>query len=130
MQLHRSVNDRVLGGVCGGLAESLSVETIYIRLAFLVLVLYAGNGLLVYLLLWMILPKMESGDPDERRYRFFRSRTDNMVGGVCGGLSQALNTDVSIIRLIFIGLTIFAGGGIVVYLLLWLITPLEPADGI
>lgn len=122
MQLHRSYRDRVIGGVCGGLAETLSVETIYIRLAFLLFLLYAGNGFLVYLLLWILLPVMDDG---ERQNRLYRSRTNNMVAGVCGGLSQVLNADSSIIRLVFVGLTLFGGGGIVIYLLLWILMPLE-----
>lgn len=129
MQLHRSTRDKVLGGVCGGLAESLSIESVYVRLAFLVFMLYAGNGLLVYLILWIILPKMEAGEAEQRLYKLYRSRTDKMLGGVCGGLSQAVQTDASIIRLIFIGLTLLVGGGIIIYLLLWLTIPPEPNEG-
>ena len=127
MQLHRSERDKVFGGVCGGLAESLSIETIYIRLAFLILTFYAGNGLLVYLILWIVLPKMEAGD-DTRFLRLYRPRRDRMLGGVCSGIAKAVQTDPSIIRLVFIGLTLLVGGGVVVYLLLWLIIPLEPYE--
>ncbi|PKN74052.1 MAG: hypothetical protein CVU50_00310 [Candidatus Cloacimonetes bacterium HGW-Cloacimonetes-3] len=126
MQLHRSERDKVIGGVCGGLAESLSIETVYIRLAFLLFAIYAGNGLLVYLILWIVLPRMEAGDNDVRYHRLYRPRTDRMIGGVCSGIANAVHTDASIVRLIFIAMTVLGGGGIVVYLLLWLVIPLEP----
>jgi len=57
--------------------------------------------------------------------RLFRSRTERMLGGVCGGLADFLNLDPTIVRLIFIAATLIGGPGIVVYLILWLITPLE-----
>ncbi|MDD2229617.1 MAG: PspC domain-containing protein [Candidatus Cloacimonetes bacterium] len=128
MQLHRSAHNKIMGGVCGGLAESLSIEAIYLRLAFIIFLVYAGNGLLVYLILWLVLPKIETGEGEQRQNSLFRSRTNNMIGGVCGGLSEAMKVDVSIIRLVFIGLSLLAGGGVLIYGILWLIIPSEPRD--
>ena len=70
---------------------------------------------------------MEAGD-DTRFLRLYRPRRDRMLGGVCSGIAKAVQTDPSIIRLVFIGLTLLVGGGVVVYLLLWLIIPLEPYE--
>jgi len=58
--------------------------------------------------------------------RLFRSRTDVMLGGVCGGLAKYLDVDPTIIRLVFILLFFIGGGGFWIYLVLWLITPVEP----
>ncbi len=58
--------------------------------------------------------------------RLYRSRRDAMVGGVCGGLAQYMNVDPTIIRLVFVLMAILGGHGILVYLILWLIVPLEP----
>ena len=55
--------------------------------------------------------------------RLTRSRTDRMIAGVCGGLAVYAGTDVNLIRLAFVALTLFGGTGIVLYLLAWLIVP-------
>jgi phage shock protein PspC (stress-responsive transcriptional regulator) len=52
----RSRGDRVLGGVCGGMARSTGVESWVWRLMFAVLFIFAGAGLLAYLLLWIFVP--------------------------------------------------------------------------
>jgi phage shock protein PspC (stress-responsive transcriptional regulator) len=52
----RSRSDRVLGGVCGGMARATGVESWVWRLLFAVLFIFAGAGLLVYLLLWIFVP--------------------------------------------------------------------------
>jgi len=58
--------------------------------------------------------------------RLYRSRDEKMLGGVCGGLAEYLNLDPSIVRLIFV-VMFFAGcSGFLVYLIMWIITPLEP----
>jgi phage shock protein C len=52
----RSRTDRVLGGVCGGMARATGVESWVWRLIFAVLFIFAGAGLLVYVLLWIFVP--------------------------------------------------------------------------
>jgi phage shock protein C len=52
----RSRSDRVLGGVCGGLARATGVEAWVWRLLFAVLFIFAGAGLLAYVLLWIFVP--------------------------------------------------------------------------
>ena len=52
----RSRSDRILGGVCGGLARATGVESWVWRLMFAVLFIFAGAGLLAYLLLWIFVP--------------------------------------------------------------------------
>lgn len=64
-----------------------------------------------------------------KRTGLFRSRTDVVVAGVASGIARSLNTDPVIIRLIFILLTIFGGGGLLIYLVLWIALPQEdPAE--
>lgn len=57
--LSRSRSDRWLGGVCGGLAPATGVAPWIWRLMFVLLVLCAGSGVLVYLVLWILLPQEE-----------------------------------------------------------------------
>ena len=52
----RSGTDRWLGGVCGGMARSTGMASWGWRLLFAVLFIFAGAGLLVYLLLWIFVP--------------------------------------------------------------------------
>jgi phage shock protein C len=52
----RSRTDRVLGGVCGGIARATGVESWVWRLLFALLFIFAGAGLLVYVLLWIFVP--------------------------------------------------------------------------
>jgi phage shock protein C len=56
---------------------------------------------------------------------FRRSRTDRWLGGVCGGIARSTGMESWVWRLIFAGLFICAGAGLLVYLLLWLFVPSE-----
>lgn len=59
---------------------------------------------------------------------FRRSRTDQWLGGVCGGIARSTGMDAWVWRLIFAALFICAGAGLLVYLLLWIFVPLTPLD--
>ena len=56
-QFFLSTNDKILGGVCGGLAEYFDIDSLLVRIGFLVLVLGFGVGLLAYFLIWLLAPK-------------------------------------------------------------------------
>jgi len=59
--------------------------------------------------------------------KLYRSRTDKMVAGVCGGLAAYFNIDATIIRLIFAALIVFGvGAPLLIYLILAVVMPLEP----
>jgi phage shock protein C len=61
--------------------------------------------------------------------KLYRSRTDQMIAGVCGGLGKYLGVDPTLIRLAFVLLLLFGvGSGLLVYLAVMLLVPLEPAD--
>ena len=55
--------------------------------------------------------------------RLLRSRTDRMIGGVCGGLAQYFGLDSSALRVISALLILFGGMSVWVYLILWLVIP-------
>jgi signal transduction histidine kinase len=61
------------------------------------------------------------------RPRLERSRRDRIIGGVAGGIGQHLGVDPNIVRVAFIGLSFAVGFGIIVYILTWLLAPVEPA---
>ena len=60
--------------------------------------------------------------------KLYRSTKDRWIGGVCGGLGEYFSLDPTIIRIIFLLITLFLGGGILIYLILWIVMPQEPAD--
>lgn len=58
--------------------------------------------------------------------RLYRSRTERMIGGICGGLANFLNVDVTLVRLLFVFGAIFGGPGILAYLVMLFVIPEEP----
>lgn len=61
--LRRSDTDYVIGGVCGGLAEFTGVESFLWRIGFVALGLLGGESILVYLLLWLLIPDADTTPP-------------------------------------------------------------------
>lgn len=59
-----------------------------------------------------------------------RSRTDKMLGGVCGGLGQYLNIDPTLMRLLFVLLLLTGSAGFWIYIVMWIIVPLENEPGV
>ncbi|HFB62403.1 MAG TPA: PspC domain-containing protein [Bacteroidetes bacterium] len=55
-KLYRTVNDKVIAGVAGGLAEYFDVDVVIFRLLFVLLVLFGGGGLLAYIVMWIVIP--------------------------------------------------------------------------
>ena len=58
--------------------------------------------------------------------RLYRSRTERMLGGVCGGLGVYFTIDPTLIRVLFVVLALASGAGLIAYLLLLIIVPIEP----
>jgi phage shock protein C len=60
--------------------------------------------------------------------KLYRSQSDVMIAGICSGLADYLGIDPTVVRLIFVVL-LFAGlGGLWLYIILWIIMPLEPGE--
>ena len=55
--------------------------------------------------------------------KLFRSRTDRKVAGVCGGISEYLEVDPTLIRLFWLIAIFCMGGGLLAYLIAWIIIP-------
>ncbi len=91
-RLMRSETDRMIAGVCGGLADYLNIDPVLVRLAFVVLFLASGIGLAIYALLWLILPtpsraqpvirlvdESVTGDPADLKSRFSPAATVGII---------------------------------------------------
>ena len=125
-RLHRST-EKTIAGVCTGLAETFGVDPLLVKLIFLFSIFFGGSGLLLYLILWIILPVQDRNEIFPQK-RLYRSRKDRFIAGVCGGLADYLEWDVSLIRIIFVSLLLTGGSGVLLYLILWLLLPLEPDE--
>jgi phage shock protein C len=56
-KLYRSRDDRMIGGVCGGLGEFFGIDPTWMRLLFVLLTIFGGSGVLVYLVMLLIVPE-------------------------------------------------------------------------
>ncbi|MFW6149127.1 MAG: PspC domain-containing protein [Atribacterota bacterium] len=61
--------------------------------------------------------------------KLYRSRKDSKIAGVCGGIAEYFDVDPTIIRLLALLTIFFGGGGIIAYIIAWIIIPLEPIEG-
>jgi phage shock protein C len=60
--------------------------------------------------------------------KFYRSKKDRVIAGVCGGIAEYFDIDPIIVRLIALSLVLSAGGGIIAYIIAWIAVPNEPED--
>jgi phage shock protein C len=60
--LRRSQTDRVIAGVCGGLGRYLGIDPVMLRIAFVLLVVTGGVGILLYLIAWIAIPEQTEGE--------------------------------------------------------------------
>jgi len=56
-KLYRSRDERMIGGVCGGLGEFFGIDPTWMRLLFVLLTIFGGSGVLVYLVMLLIVPE-------------------------------------------------------------------------
>ncbi len=96
-KLYRNSSDKIIGGVCSGLAHYLKVDPAWIRLLFVILF---GVLFWVYIVLWIVLKAMPLGSNVAKR--FYRNPNDKLLGGVCGGLAAYFKIDSWIPRVLFL----------------------------
>jgi phage shock protein PspC (stress-responsive transcriptional regulator) len=139
--LFRNANDKMLGGVCSGIGAYLKIDTTLVRVLFAILAFGAfGTGLVLYIILWAILPSRFLSPVAVTR-KLYRDADQKVIGGVCSGIAQYFNIAVWIPRLIFalplvigiakIPFTIlffpvaasFSGTIFLIYIILWIVVP-------
>ena len=62
--------------------------------------------------------------------KLYRSMHDRQIAGVCGGLAEYLNTDPTLVRLVFVALTLLGGPGLLLYIIAWVIMPRKPEGAV
>ncbi len=123
-KLYRDQNRKILGGVCAGLAHYFSIDPVWPRLLFALLVLGSYGGLiLVYVILWIVLPHSSELEEEKEVKKMFRDPDNKVVGGVASGVAAFFGTDISIVRVLFVVTTIFGGLGLLLYIILWIALP-------
>lgn len=99
-RLYRDASDKLLGGVCSGIANYMNVDPAVVRLLFAIITFGGfGFGVLIYILLWIILPARNLDSYTGKR--LFRNPDDRVISGVAGGLGAYFDKPSWIIRLIF-----------------------------
>lgn len=78
--LRRSTSDRMLGGVCGGLGRYFGIDPIWLRIAFVALVVGGGSGIVLYIVAWILIPEEDENTPAVQR-----PPTDRTTAGVIIG---------------------------------------------
>ena len=121
-KLHRDTSDKVIAGVASGISNYFQVDPIIIRIIFLASLFVGGFGFIAYIICWIGIPAKDGSDQTITK-RFYRDTDDKVIGGVAMGIAKYFSVDVSLIRILFIVSIFFGGFGIIVYFILWFITP-------
>ncbi|MBC7875087.1 MAG: PspC domain-containing protein [Ferruginibacter sp.] len=99
-RLYRDSGDKMIGGVCSGIAYYLGIDPAIVRILFAIISFGGfGLGFLAYIILWIVLPPKDlEGFSGKRLYR---NPDDKVISGVAGGLAAYFDRSSSTIRLIF-----------------------------
>ncbi|MEP7144994.1 MAG: PspC domain-containing protein, partial [Ferruginibacter sp.] len=142
-RLFRNENDKVIGGVCGGLANYFNLDTTLVRIIFILFAI-GGIGLLAYFILWIAVPSSASSEIGSTRKKLFRNPDEKIIAGVCSGIGNYFGVSSWVPRIFFllpflsfvfrwsnwgfmdfpnfINLS-FSPGSLIVYIILWLVIP-------
>lgn len=142
-RLRRNEADKILGGVCSGLADHLNIDPAIIRVLFALTAFFGGFGFLIYIVLWIALPG--GSYYTNVRKRLYRDSENKVIAGVCGGLGKYFDINPAVPRIIFAAPFIFGlitsigrhfflpwpvfiggfSGGtfILTYIILWIVLP-------
>jgi phage shock protein PspC (stress-responsive transcriptional regulator) len=144
-RLFRDENNKVLGGVCAGLANYFNVDIIIVRIVFLILVFAFGFGILPYIIMWVAVPSSSSAQIGGAKKKLFRDADDKLIAGVCSGIGNYFGINPWIPRVLFLlpflsfisrwghwgGLWdfgdvirfTFSPTSLIVYIILWIVIP-------
>ena len=123
-RLRRYKTEAKIAGVANGLGEYFELDPLLFRVAFIVSMFLGGLGLLVYLVMWIMVPPTDDAPRDiSGRGRLHLSVKDRKIAGVCGGLGEFFDIDRVFFHVGFVVLFFVWGTGILFYVALWLLMP-------
>lgn len=99
-RLYRDDNEKILGGVCSGIAAYFRIDPTIVRLLFVVFFFSGGAGFLLYILFWIILPSKPLNHISSTK-RLYRNPEEKVVAGVASGIATYFDIAIWIPRIIF-----------------------------
>ena len=129
-KLHRDNQRRLIGGVASGIAHYFSIDPLWIRLIFIILLFdvfltfsLSAIVILAYVILWIVVPGSDTLKEDKQLKKIYRNPDGSVIGGVANGIAVYFDIDVTVVRVLFV-VTTFAGLlGLFAYIVLWIILP-------
>lgn len=95
--LARSGTDKMIGGVCGGLANYFGVDSTIVRLASAAVILFTGIGPIIYLIAWLVMPSPTGGmiaaDMADKASNWYSDQQNKKSGAPTGEKSHLRNPD-------------------------------------
>jgi phage shock protein PspC (stress-responsive transcriptional regulator) len=131
-RLERIPDQGKIAGVCAGLAVYFDTDVALVRAAWVLLSLVPGalvGGVIAYVAAWVLMPAAAMPSVINVRKRIIRPHIGRKVGGVCAGLANYYDVDVTVVRLLWVVLSIYPGAivlGAIAYVIAWFIIPAEP----
>ena len=97
-RLYRDESNKVLGGVCSGLANYFGIDTTLVRIIFIL----SGVGFFAYILLWIFVPNNSGTVIGGIRKKLYRDGDDKIIAGVCSGIGNYFGINAWIPRVLFL----------------------------
>jgi phage shock protein C len=97
--LRRSPDDKVIAGVCGGLGRYLGVDPVLLRIAFVILAVAGGGGILIYVVAWILIPEEREGENLGTVKPAGQEVTRLIVGGTLIAIGTILLLNLSLPRI-------------------------------
>ena len=129
-KLYRDNKRRLIGGVAAGIANYFSIDPLWVRLIFILLLFdifltfsLSAIVIVAYIILWIVLPPADDLQEDKQLKKIYRNPDGRVIGGVANGIAVYFDVDVTVVRVLFV-ITTFAGLlGLFAYIVLWIILP-------
>ena len=122
-RLYRNSETKILGGVASGMSHYFSIDPIWTRLLWILFTVAFGIGLVVYIILWIVLPESDELEDEANLKKFFRNPDERVLGGVSSGIASYFGIDTVVVRILFLVSMFLGGSGLILYIILWIITP-------
>ena len=123
--------DKKLSGVCDGIGKGFNIDPTFIRIIFVSLALMTAvvPVLIAYIVCALVLTQPPEGYVEvENSYKKITKGKEKKISGVCDGIAKYFGIDAMIVRLIFVALTLWIGGGIMAYIVCMIMIPDEAQE--
>jgi phage shock protein PspC (stress-responsive transcriptional regulator) len=121
--LMRDQKRKTLGGVCAGLGNYMAIDSLWVKLLFVMFFFVYGISAIIYIIMWIVVPGSYDLDEPVIAKKMYRDPERKVIGGVAGGVAAFLGIDIIATRVIFIILFFAGGTGLFIYIVLWLVLP-------